>query len=131
MMLVIFWLVMAAIVAVIASAKGRGPVGWFVYGFLIWPVALIHVLVVSPVAKEVERRALAEGQSVKCPHCAELIKAEAKVCRYCGRDIVSDRPSSGNEERSITGRWVPEGDPMTARPSARSLFQEPVNKAPD
>lgn len=27
------------------------------------------------------------GDSKKCPHCAELIKAEANVCRFCGREV--------------------------------------------
>ncbi|HKX27785.1 MAG TPA: zinc ribbon domain-containing protein [Blastocatellia bacterium] len=24
-----------------------------------------------------------------CPHCAEKIKLAARVCRFCGRDVVS------------------------------------------
>jgi hypothetical protein len=28
------------------------------------------------------------GPTRQCPFCAETIKAAAKVCRYCGRDVV-------------------------------------------
>jgi hypothetical protein len=29
----------------------------------------------------------------KCPHCAETIKAEALVCRFCGRELRTGQPS--------------------------------------
>jgi hypothetical protein len=30
---------------------------------------------------------LSTAKFKKCPFCAELIKKEALVCRYCGRDV--------------------------------------------
>ena len=39
-----------------------------------------------------------------CPFCAERIMAQAKVCRYCGRDInpVVESSNEGIEELGIT-----------------------------
>jgi hypothetical protein len=66
---------LALLPAFIAKSKGRKFERWVVYGFFLLLIALIHSLAISNPLK-------------KCPHCAEDIKLAAKVCRYCGRDVV-------------------------------------------
>jgi hypothetical protein len=51
------------------------------------PHALPHALLIKPDVQAIEREKLASGDSRKCPFCAEIVKREAVVCRYCGRDL--------------------------------------------
>lgn len=88
-------LVLAALLglipAKIASDKGRSFGGWWVYGFLLFIVALIHALAMARSQAGLDRRASGDGL-VKCPSCAEWVKQEAKVCRFCGRDMPAAAP---------------------------------------
>ena len=84
-------MVLALIPAFIASSKGRSFGLWYIYGFFIFIVAFIHSLCIS----KNDNGILAQNDSLKkCPYCAELIKKEAIVCRYCGRNLpnVSVKP---------------------------------------
>lgn len=45
MIFIIFWLIMGGVVAVIANSKGKDPIAWFLYGAVIWPIALAHICV--------------------------------------------------------------------------------------
>lgn len=92
MLYVVFWVLMAIAVAAAAGSRGRSRVGWFLYGLLLWPVALVHVLVAAPRAAVLERRALADPRNRKCPFCAEIVKREARVCRHCSRELPDLAP---------------------------------------
>lgn len=104
----IFW---GVICAVLAERKGRGPIIWFVMGFLFSFLAMILLFVMSDITNNVteeswvdtrtaerkkekeDKRRSAEISTVSvsdtrdCPYCAETIKKAAIICRFCGRDI--------------------------------------------
>ncbi len=72
--------------AAIARSKGRSFVGFWIYGALLFIVALPHALIMKANKQAVEEQEIAAG-GMKCPHCAEIIKAEANFCRFCSRDL--------------------------------------------
>jgi hypothetical protein len=79
------WFIAAIAAGIIASNKNRSAVGWAIATFLLSPLLIIIILVLSK--KEGSPENLATRGSKKCPFCAEEIKAEAVVCKHCGKDL--------------------------------------------
>ena len=72
--------------ASIARGKGRSFVGWWLYGAALFIIALPHSLIIKADTEAIEKQQMGEGMK-KCSFCAEMIKMDAKVCRYCSRDL--------------------------------------------
>ena len=79
-------LLLGLIPAFIAKSKGRKFVLWWIYGFSLFLIAMIHSILLKP-----NEQSMVDDGMKKCPFCAEMIKPDAKVCRYCGRDLPEEK----------------------------------------
>lgn len=88
MEVVVLLALIGLIPAAIAHRKGYDFFGYWVFGALLFIVALPVAILKED--RNSESYQLKTGQRRPCPHCSEPILATANVCRYCGRDAPRD-----------------------------------------
>ena len=85
--------IVAALLIVVLNlylAKKRGINPWLVgigslfLGIFVTIGLLLHIIL----TKEPENTTVELNSMRKCPYCAEMIKREAIVCRYCNKEVT-------------------------------------------
>ena len=87
-MIAILWVVLAAFCGYLAHRKGRSFLLHFLLSLLLSPlIGFIVGLITSTHPQKILQSAVRKGELKRCVNCAEFIQSQAKVCKYCRREV--------------------------------------------
>jgi hypothetical protein len=112
LVILILWIGFAFLADIAARNRGHSAGVFFFLSLVMSPLfGLVAALVIKVDLQKIEEARLSTGHEKRCPYCAEIIKAEAKVCRYCNSDVSAvdapvvkrDNPEIIIERKTIFG----------------------------
>jgi hypothetical protein len=86
MELLVILAALGLIPGIIAERKGRSGFLWWLFGVLLFIIALPASILISPTPEAIAKRKREEGR-VPCQYCAEYIMPAAKVCPFCQKQL--------------------------------------------
>lgn len=85
------WIIFSWIAGYIAQQRGHTFWGFFVVALVFTPIiSIIVALVIKQDQHFLDEQAIAAGEVERCPDCAELIRPDARLCRFCGLRFEAD-----------------------------------------
>ena len=85
------WLFLCSVAGGIADRKGLWGWGYVITAFLFSPlIGILLALVAEENIVKIESKKIASGVYKRCPSCVELVRNEAKVCRYCNYSFTKN-----------------------------------------
>jgi len=87
-LVILLWIVLSVVAGYVAEGKGRNGLGVTFLSFALSPViGLAVAYCLTPNDAQIAKAQVAAGRGKLCPFCSELIKPDATVCRFCGREL--------------------------------------------
>jgi len=87
----LLWVAAAVVAAVIATRIERFRSAGCLPVLVLGPFALLLMGIRPANRVSYERQPAPRGELKTCRHCARLVRIEARVCRYCRRELPQDR----------------------------------------
>ncbi|QHG91422.1 zinc ribbon domain-containing protein [Sulfurimonas sp. CVO] len=84
-MIYVSWLILAILVGVYAKGKGKSGFLYFILSVILSPLVGFLIAIISG---DNEEELVEQGKKRKCSNCGELIRPEAKVCKFCNSEII-------------------------------------------
>ena len=105
---IIFAIIFSIIGGLVANHKNHSVIGWVLLCFFFGLLPLLILLVIPEKNNSIQKA----NDTKKCPFCAEEIKQEAIICRFCGKEInnseivITDDEKEDKKDIKNVDNWI-------------------------
>ena len=125
------YILICVILAAIAHHQGKSWAIVMAVSVFLTPLGgIICLLLIKPDPYKIDAQKRKKLNMKKCPLCAEMVRSEATVCRYCGAQFVTSTLPDDSEDEETDGPGYVDGEEeiQWTNPSNKYLTHVMINQ---